>query len=87
MHCVNVLVVVLKLLLRKIERLKKSLSIKGYLFKRLVIRILGKPRIKGKLYLIYLKKNTLLHMYDECGCDVYGLNKENLLPLCHKFRK
>ncbi|MEH7116955.1 DUF3885 domain-containing protein [Neobacillus vireti] len=60
----------------------------GYLFQVIGNENFGrKPRIKGNLYLLNLTRNTLLHMYDDRGCDVYSLDKGNLLPLYHKFRK
>jgi len=46
-----------------------------------------KPCVNGSVYLINLSKDTLFHMYDDRGCDIYGLEKEKLLPLYHKFRK
>lgn len=69
-------------------KVKKEDIRKGYLFQANSNKDFGRrPRIKGNLYLINLTRNTLLHMYDDRGCDVYGLNKENLLPLYQKFRK
>ncbi|MFC0560873.1 DUF3885 domain-containing protein [Halalkalibacter alkalisediminis] len=46
-----------------------------------------KPRVNGTLYLLNSTKKMLFHMYDDRGCDVYGLEKGKLLPLYHKFRK
>ncbi|KGX84554.1 DUF3885 domain-containing protein [Pontibacillus litoralis] len=67
---------------------KKEDIRRGYLFQAISNKDFGrKPSIMGNLYLLNLTRNTLLHMYDDRGCDVYGLNKENLLPLYHKFRK
>lgn len=69
-------------------KVKKDDIRKGYLFQAISNKDIGrKPKIKGNLYLINLTRGTLLHMYDDRGCDVYGLDKENLLPLYHKFRQ
>ena len=46
-----------------------------------------KPRVNGSVYLLNLTKDTLFHMYDDRGCDVFGLEKEKLLPVYHKFGK
>ena len=48
---------------------------------------LRKPRINGNLYIVNETKGILFHMYDDRGCDVFGLNKDILVPLYHKFRK
>ncbi|MDF2606283.1 MAG: hypothetical protein K0S34_473 [Bacillales bacterium] len=59
----------------------------AYLFKAIYNKDFGyKPKINGNLYLLNLTKNTLLHMYDDRGCDVHSLDKVSLLPLYHKFR-
>ena len=45
-----------------------------------------KPKVNGSLYLLNLTKETLFHMYDDQGCDVYSFGKEKLLPLYSNFR-
>jgi len=45
-----------------------------------------KPRVDGSVYLLNLTKKILFHMYDDRGCDVYSFEKEELLPVYHKFR-
>ncbi|MFJ7698488.1 DUF3885 domain-containing protein [Lysinibacillus fusiformis] len=45
-----------------------------------------KPMINGSLYLLNLTKETVFHMYDDRGCDVYSFDKEKLLPLYSNFR-
>jgi len=68
-------------------KLKKEDIRLGYLFQAISNTDFGrKPRIEGNLYLLNLSESTLLHMYDDRGCDVYSLDKENLLPLYHKYR-
>lgn len=63
------------------------------LFVDYIIRALGnkqshrKPRIDANLYIVNLTRQTLFHMYDERGCDVYSLKKEELLPLYRESRK
>ncbi|MBK5445016.1 MULTISPECIES: DUF3885 domain-containing protein [unclassified Peribacillus] len=60
----------------------------GYLIQSIGFKEFGmKPRVNGSFYLLNLTKETLFHMYDDRGCDVYGLEKEKLLPLYYKFRK
>ncbi|GEL05226.1 DUF3885 domain-containing protein [Rummeliibacillus stabekisii] len=69
-------------------KVKKESIRRDYLFQAISNQDFArKPSIMGNVYLLNLSQNTLLHMYDDRGCDVYGLNKENLLPLYHKFRK
>ncbi|WP_059170271.1 DUF3885 domain-containing protein [Bacillus sp. FJAT-27445] len=69
-------------------KLKKEDIRLGYLFQAIGNKDFGrKPRINGNLYLLNLTRNTILHMYDDRGCDVNSLEKENLLPIYHKFRK
>ncbi len=69
-------------------KVKKESIRRDYLFQAISNKDFArKPSIMGNVYLLNLSQNTLLHMYDDRGCDVYGLNKENLLPLYHKFRK
>lgn len=46
-----------------------------------------KPMVDGFMYVLNLTKNTLFHMYDDRGCDVYSFDKETLLPLYQNFRK
>ncbi|MFF2177848.1 DUF3885 domain-containing protein [Lysinibacillus sp. NPDC058147] len=68
-------------------KLKKEDIRLGYLFQAISnTNFDRKPRIEGNLYLLNLSKSTLLHMYDDRGCDVYSLDKESLLPLYHKYR-
>lgn len=45
-----------------------------------------KPRINGDVYLFNETKQSVLHMYDDRGCDVIGLNRENMLPFYQTFR-
>lgn len=45
------------------------------------------PSIGESVYFISTEKNIIFHMYDDRGCDVFGLNKDTLVPLYHKFRK
>ncbi|WP_316568625.1 DUF3885 domain-containing protein [Neobacillus sp. YIM B06451] len=60
----------------------------GYLFRAIANKDFGmKPTINGNIYLLNLTRKTLLHMYDDRGCDVYSSEKETLLPIYHKFRK
>ncbi|WP_409275901.1 DUF3885 domain-containing protein [Neobacillus sp. SCS-31] len=60
----------------------------GYLFQAIANKDFGrKPTINGNIYLLNLTRKTVLHMYDDRGCDVYSLEKETLLPIYHKFRK
>lgn len=69
-------------------KVKKESIRRDYLFQAISNQDFArKPSIMGNVYLLNLSQNTLLHMYDDRGCDVYGLNKENLLPSYHKFRK
>lgn len=69
-------------------KVKKESIRRDYLFQAISNQDFArKPSIMGNVYLLNLSQNTLLHMYDDRGCDVYSLNKENLLPLYHKFRK
>ncbi|MCM3317319.1 DUF3885 domain-containing protein [Rummeliibacillus stabekisii] len=69
-------------------KVKKESIRRDYLFQAISNQDFArKPSIMGNVYLLNLSQNTLLHMYDDRGCDVYGLNKEHLLPLYHKFRK
>ncbi|AMW99889.1 DUF3885 domain-containing protein [Rummeliibacillus stabekisii] len=69
-------------------KVKKESIRRDYLFQAISNQDFArKPSIMGNVYLLNLSQNTLLHMYDDRGCDVYALNKENLLPLYHKFRK
>lgn len=69
-------------------KLKKEDIRLGYLFQAISNTDFGsrKPRIEGSIYLLNLTNSTLLHMYDDRGCDVYSLDKENLLPLYRKYR-
>ena len=46
-----------------------------------------KPTIDGYMYILNLTKNTLFHMYDDRGCDVYSFDKKTLLPLYLNYRK
>ena len=60
----------------------------GYLIQSIGNKEFGmKPRVNGSFYLLNLTKETLFHMYDDRGCDVYCLEKEKLLPLYYKLRK
>lgn len=45
-----------------------------------------KPRVYGNVMLLNSTKQILLHIYDDRGCDVYGMSKESLLPLYHQYR-
>ena len=45
------------------------------------------PSIGESVYFISTEKDIIFHMYDDRGCDVFGLNKDTLVPLYHKFRK
>lgn len=40
----------------------------------------------GFVYLVNVTKETVFHMYDDRGCDVYSLDKEKLQPLYSNFR-
>lgn len=44
-----------------------------------------KPRVYGNVMLFNSTKQILLHIYDDRGCDVYGVSKESLLPLYHQY--
>ena len=46
-----------------------------------------KPRMNGYLYIVNITRKTLFNMYDERGCDVYSLEKEDILPLYNESRK
>ncbi|WP_181884395.1 DUF3885 domain-containing protein [Neobacillus piezotolerans] len=60
----------------------------GYLFQAIANKDFGtKPTIYGDVYLLNLTRKTLLHMYDDRGCDVYSLEKDTLLPIYHEYRK
>ena len=45
------------------------------------------PSIGESVYFISIEKDIIFHMYDDRGCDVFGLYKDTLVPLYHKFRK
>lgn len=45
------------------------------------------PSIGESVYFISTEKGIIFHMYDDRGCDVFGLNKDTLVPVYHKFRK
>lgn len=45
------------------------------------------PSIGESVYFISTEKDIIFHMYDDRGCDVFGLDKDTLVPLYHKFRK
>lgn len=45
------------------------------------------PSIGQSVYFINTDKDRIFHMYDDRGCDVFGLNKGTLMPLYQKFRK
>lgn len=45
------------------------------------------PSIGQSVYFISTQKDIIFHMYDDRGCDVFSINKDNLLPLYHKYRK
>ncbi|ODG93397.1 MULTISPECIES: DUF3885 domain-containing protein [Bacillaceae] len=45
-----------------------------------------KPMINGSCYLLNLTKETLFHMYDDRGCDVYGIEKSSLIPIYKNFK-
>ncbi|MER1985884.1 MAG: DUF3885 domain-containing protein [Solibacillus sp.] len=45
-----------------------------------------KPMVNGSLYLLNLTKESLFHMYDDRGCNVYSFDKEKLLTLYSNFR-
>ncbi|AQU80739.1 MULTISPECIES: DUF3885 domain-containing protein [Planococcus] len=45
------------------------------------------PSIGESVYFMNTEKDIVFHMYDDRGCDVFGLNKDTLAPLYHKFRK
>ncbi|WP_169091603.1 DUF3885 domain-containing protein [Paenibacillus sp. PL91] len=45
-----------------------------------------KPRVHGNVMLFNSTKQILLYIYDDRGCDVYGVSKESLLPLYHQYR-
>lgn len=76
------------------ETIQYSLKVKkhdirlGYLIQSIGFKEFGmKPRVSGSFYLLNLTKEMLFHMYDDRGCDVYGLEREKVLPLYYKFRK
>ena len=45
------------------------------------------PSIGESVYFISTEKDIIFHMYDDRGCDVFGLSKDTLVHLYHKFRK
>ena len=45
------------------------------------------PSIGQSVYFINPDKDIIFRMYDDRGCDVFGLNKDTLMPLYQKFRK
>lgn len=45
------------------------------------------PSIGQSVYFINMEKDIVFHMYDDRGCDVYGLTKETLSPAYRNFRK
>lgn len=78
----------------EMETIRYSLKVKKEdLHLDYMIRKLGnreshrKPRMNGYLYIVNITRKTLFNMYDERGCDVYSLEKEDLLPLYNESRK
>ena len=49
--------------------------------------ILKNPRMNQELYIVNVTRRTLFYMYDYRGCDVYSLEKDDLLPIYYKFRR
>lgn len=49
--------------------------------------MLKNPTMNCNLYIVNETRETLFYMYDTRGCDVYSLEKADLLPLYHTFRK
>lgn len=45
------------------------------------------PSIGESVYFINAEKDIVFHMYDDRGCDVFGLNRDALVPVYQKFRK
>lgn len=45
------------------------------------------PSIGQQVYVIHPEKNIVFHMYDDRGCDVFGLQREQLLPVYRKFSR
>ncbi|GKV70125.1 hypothetical protein NCCP2716_26230 [Sporosarcina sp. NCCP-2716] len=45
------------------------------------------PSIGQQVYIIHPEKNIVFHMYDDRGCDVFGLQRERLLPVYRKFSR
>lgn len=45
-----------------------------------------RPRVYGNVMLFNSTKQILLHIYNDRGCDVYGVSKDSLLPLYHQYR-
>lgn len=45
-----------------------------------------KQKVHGNILLYNMTKQILFDMYDDRGCDVYGISKESLLPLYHQYR-
>ncbi|REB07066.1 DUF3885 domain-containing protein [Sporosarcina sp. BI001-red] len=45
------------------------------------------PSIGESVYFISTENDVVFHMYDDRGCDVFGLNKGTLAPVYHNFRK
>ncbi|WP_068604429.1 DUF3885 domain-containing protein [Paenibacillus swuensis] len=46
-----------------------------------------KPCVYGNVMLFNATKQILFYIYDDRGCDVYGVSKESLLPLYHQYRR
>lgn len=49
--------------------------------------MLKNPTMNSDLYIVNETRKTLFYMYDTRGCDVYSLEKSDLRPLYHTFRK
>ena len=48
--------------------------------------MLRNPTMNCEFYIVNETRKTLFYMYDTRGCEVYSLEKADLLPLYNKFR-
>lgn len=77
----------------EMETKRYSLSVKkedirlAYLIKSIGNKDFAtKPMIEGSCYILNLTKETLFHMYDDRGCDIYGLKKGRLINIYENLR-